>query len=649
MFKNLEYNFYPFQPVWLIACICVALFAMLAWGCYVLAKQKDVPKRWVTVLAVLRTLAVVVFALCMLKPVFRYVDTVKRLPDMLVMVDASQSMSLPSGTDGSSRLKEVSSQLKDKITPAMADHYNLHYFTFDRNSYPVDSKNLDSIQPTGDATRYAPSIRAAWSYYRNVVLPQTKSVSTPPRVLLVSDGVDQGSEDAVEASRQIGVAVDTLAPSDVKNASTDAKIAIAHVQGSRRVLRGADTRFLVTLRAQQTSTDPFFLEMYVGGTMVMQREVLLPTGQLEMQEAVSHRPPLAGVLEYEFRVKPKNAAPVEEDKSRKGFKLSVNVVDDKTQVLVMQETWRWDFKFLRRVLEDDPSLSMTAFLNRGEGAFMLIAEPDRRVPVTMPPQTQGELGQFDIIILANPNPRFMTPAYVEALTRLVRDEGKSLVVIAGPNIVYFLGVPELHNLLPVDLSRETGRPVEGGVSVQLTPEGKVSPFFFAPGGREAAGTILPSNTGGAPGEKNTAKEKSDGMGLNIFSPESGDLVLPPVEDVFAPIRKKPAATILLEASDKANNERQRLIIMAEHTVGRGRVLYVGTDTLWKWNLGYKPNAEGATPFTQFWRSRSTSRPSVRAMKWATRSSCRRNSNPTCRSTRRRSRATSCCPTAGSRR
>lgn len=596
--KNLEYNFYPFLPVWLIVAICMLLLAVLAWGCFVLAKKKDVPKRWVTVLAVIRTLAVLVFALCMLKPVFRYVDTSKRLPDMLVLVDASQSMSLPSGTSGSSRIKEVTSQFKSNLSPALTDHYNLHYFTFDRNSYPIDAKNFDSIQPTGDSTRYAPSIRAAWAYYRNVVLPQTKSVSTPPRVLLISDGIDQGNEDAVEASRQIGVAVDTLAPTDVVNTSQDAKIAIAHVQGSRRVLKGADTRFLVTLRAQQTSTEPFILEMSVNGALVMQREMLLPTGQLEMQEAVSHRPPQVGVLEYEFRVKPKNAPPVEDEKTRKGFKLSVNVVDDKTQVLVMQETWRWDFKFLRRVLEDDPTLSMTAFLNRGEGAFMLVAEPDRRVPITMPPQTQSELGLFDIIILSNPNPRSMSPTFVESLTRLVRDEGKSLVVVAGPNIVYFLGVPELHNLLPVDLSRETGRPVEGGVAVQLTPEGKVSPFFFAPGGKEAAGTILPSVAGE---NKESAKDKKDSMGLNIFSPESGELELPPVEDVFAPIRKKPAATVLLEAADKANNNRERLIVMAEHTVGRGRVLYVGTDTLWKWNLGYKPNAEGATPFTQFWQ------------------------------------------------
>jgi hypothetical protein len=597
MFKNLEYNFYPFQPVWLIASICVLLLVVLAWGCHVLAKKKDVPRRWVIVLAVLRTLAVVVFGLCMMKPVFRFVNTSERLPDMLVLLDASQSMSLPTGTEGSSRLKEVTGQIKNKIAPTLSDHYNLHYFTFDRNSYPVDPKNLGAVLPTGESTRYAPSIRAAWAYYRNVVLPQTKSVSTPPRVMLVSDGIDQGSEDAVEAARQIGVAVDTLAPSDVKTTSQDPQVSIAHVQGSRRVLRGADTRFLVTLRAQQASLEPVILEMYVAGALVLQREVVLPSGQLEVQEAVSHRPPTPGVLEYEFRVKPKNAPPVEDDKSRKGFKLSVNVVDEKTQVLVMQESWRWDFKFLRRVLEEDPTLSMTAFLNRGEGAFMLVAEPDRSAAITMPPQTQAELGLFDIIILSNPNPRFMSPTYVESLVHLVRDEGKSLVVIAGPNIVYFLGVPELHNLLPVDLSRESGRPVEGGVAVQLTPEGKVSPFFFAPGGKEASGTIIPAQ----PNQPGDAVKKGPEIGANVFSPDTGDLVLPPVDDVFAPLRKKPGATVLLEAADKANNNRERLIVMAEQTVGRGRVLYVGTDTLWKWNLGFKPNAENATPFTQFWQ------------------------------------------------
>jgi hypothetical protein len=41
--------------------------------------------------------------------------------------------------------------------------------------------------------------------------------------------------------------------------------------------------------------------------------------------------------------------------------------------------------------------------------------------------------------------------------------------------------------------------------------------------------------------------------------------------------------------------------MAEHTVGRGRVLYVGTDTLWKWQTLTTAENANTTPYHRFWQ------------------------------------------------
>ena len=41
------------------------------------------------------------------------------------------------------------------------------------------------------------------------------------------------------------------------------------------------------------------------------------------------------------------------------------------------------------------------------------------------------------------------------------DEGKALVVIAGPNLARLAEVPELHALLPVELTRDSSRPFWG--------------------------------------------------------------------------------------------------------------------------------------------------------------------------------------------
>ena len=54
---------------------------------------------------------------------------------------------------------------------------------------------------------------------------------------------------------------------------------------------------------------------------------------------------------------------------------------------------------------------------------------------------------------------------------------------------------------------------------------------------------------------------------------------------------------------KRSSERNaygNLIVMAEHTVGRGRVLFLGTDTLWKWHT-LAENNDGPTPYSLFWQ------------------------------------------------
>lgn len=73
-----------------------------------------------------------------------------------------------------------------------------------------------------------------------------------------------------------------------------------------------------------------------------------------------------------------------------------------------------------------------------------------------------------------------------------------------------------------------------------------------------------------------------------------------MDQIYVPQRKKPAATVLAEADDPSGVGR-KLIVMAEHTVGRGRVLYVGTDTLWKWQMLGRADEAGNTAYRYFWQ------------------------------------------------
>src|SRR5262249_16012376 len=178
------------------------------------------------------------------------------------------------------------------------------------------------------------------------------------------------------------------------------------------------------------------------------------------------------------------------------------------------------------------------------------------------PQGRAELEGFDTIILGDVDPKRWPRGLAGTLADLVTEEGKSLIVIAGPNVGRLAELRELHALLPVELTRDSGSPQDGPIDVQVSGDGQESPFFFKAGG--------------------------------------ADVKLPPLDQIYAPLRKRPGAAILLEAAKKGN-AYGNLIIAAEQTVGRGRVLYLGTDTLWKWQTLSLAADAGVTPYRTFWQ------------------------------------------------
>jgi hypothetical protein len=548
----------PLLPAWLIVLLIVALLALLAYGSRLL-HAKQVPARWVKILGGMRLLIIVVFALCLLQPVASFTRSVEPAPELLVLVDTSQSMGLAASSGRKSRLEETLGAFQRSGLPAaLRRQFAPRWFAFDRSAYPVVYEDLTGLRPTGDTTRFAESLTTAWNYLRSA--RSANAGPAPARLILLSDGNDRGSQDFVATARKFGLAIDTLAPPDPDAAPATAEPAIIDVQCARRVLLGSETQFLVTIRHDDSGEHALTLSLTEDGKEAASQDVVVGPAPGEKRVHVAHRPTTIGMKLYEFRLAGKGADAPRSD----AYRLSVQVVDNRTEVLILEDSWRWEFKFLRRIFENDPSFTFTALLSRGGAAFAQFGEPDRRVQLGGFPQSRAELNWFDAIILGDVNPKRWPRGLAASLAQVVTEEGKSLIVIAGPNLAQWAETADLQGILPVEITREAGKPVEGPVEVRLTPEGSASSFFFNP-------------------------DKKAGLWSS----------LPPLDQIYPPLRKRPAATVLVEAARRAN-AHGNLIVMAEHTVGRGRVLFVGTDTLWKWQTLAPANEAGVTPYAVFW-------------------------------------------------
>ncbi len=550
----------PILPLWAVGLITFALLLLLIFGTLKLARKR-VPVRWLLILGALRVAIIFVFAVCMLQPVISYRGIEYEGPPVLVLLDASKSMGIKDVTAPASRLTEAMQWLKknglqDKLTST-----NVHWFAFDGHARSIFPTDFAALSADGITTRYADSLTDAWEYCRQQRDPDA-TIAPGGRVLLVSDGHDFGTRDVAEVSRHIGLPVDTLSPASARAGAEAPHLSITQIQAPRRVLLGAESRFSISMRQEGLVGKSLTLQLKEGEKLVGTQPFKFSVNQNEKLVSLSFQPETAGLKEYSVEIE---GAPEGDNNTTHTRKFSVQVVGSRNEVLFIEDNWRWDFKFLRRIFEDDPSFTLTAFLSRGENAFVQLTEPDRRTQVTGFPQSRGDLAAFDSVVLGSVDPRRWPRGFAMSLKELVEEEGKSLVVIGGPNLLKMMEQPALAALLPVELSRESGTPVAGPVTVHVTPEGLSSSFFAAPGD-------LPAS----------------------FWAE-----LPPMDQIYAPLRKKPAATVLAEATQLAN-PYGKLILIAEHTVGRGRVLFIATDTLWKWQM-LPPATEGPTPYQVFWQ------------------------------------------------
>src|SRR5581483_5811758 len=157
----------------------------------------------------------------------------------------------------------------------------------------------------------------------------------PGRVLLLSDGNDQGTTDPVEVARRFGMTVDVLAPTPAGAAEVPAA-EIAEVQAARRVLLGSETHFRLTLTRGRQAGQEFSARVQLSedGKPLWERPVALKAGQTEETFVLAHRPDSAGFKQYEFRL-------LTGAGESKPFALPVQVVDSKYEVLILEDTWRW--------------------------------------------------------------------------------------------------------------------------------------------------------------------------------------------------------------------------------------------------------------------------------------------------------------------
>ncbi len=379
-------------------------------------------------------------------------------------------------------------------------------------------------------------------------------------VVVFTDGAWNRGEDPFIAAQDLGVPV---YPVGVGLAATkDVEISFIFAEG---VVFKDDT-FPIHVRVRQRGYYGESARLVIRRDEDIVKEETIELGRWEEQtHTVEITPTEEGVFSYSAEIEPFEDE-MSTDNNRKG-KSGIRVIDKKIQVLVVEDAPRWEFRFLKSVLEADRRRIEPTFVLRQADEELLrgsLRSGRGRFALEFPADLEG-LRRFNLVVLGNIESTFFTNEELENIEKYVREEGGALLVIAGRNHMpsSYEGTP-LEDLLPVVFRPEVSFSADDELSFtivegfrpSLTPEGERSPVFrFAP----------------EPEENSDLWDRTEE--LHWFFPAE---------------RLKPAARAFLVHPTESTSHGP-VPLVAEQRYGKGRVIYFGIDETWRWR--YQPGPE----------------------------------------------------------
>lgn len=490
-------------------------------------------------------------------------------PDLIVVVDLSQSMRLADvpSDDGGTNI-ERGQAVRDRLLRPGDGWLERLKRSYRVRVYETASQatewnpQTESWACEGTESRIGDAIAS--------ILQRQRGRATAG-VLVLSDGAitDGGSWDStgqLAAEREV-----PLFLLGVGNDQPRRDLEVRELSADDAVYLGDVVVVNASIATRGKGSEPMKIELRDAATAeILDTQVVEPDPSHRPRNVrLSHRPRQKGVVDYEIVA---SAWGDETNLDNNQKRARVEVVDRRLNVLWIESRPTFEFRFAKNLLERK--------LNRGvlpEGAAdnspgfrCVLLEADNEFAandqsaLAQFPETWDELLRYDLMILGDVPPTQLGQNAIRNIERFVTEQGRSLMLAAGPrfNPRAFADSP-LRNLLPFRLP-EMNEPV----SIPGATESK--PF-----------RVTPTATGGA----------LAALAVDDSPAESSRKWTEELEPLWwtaniGPLR--PGVRTLLEKrlSNDAPSEGSNAIPAATlHFAGAGKVYFQGFDESYRWRKG----------------------------------------------------------------
>jgi uncharacterized membrane protein len=332
-----------------------------------------------------------------------------------VVIDDSKSMSTQE--DGHSRKDQVLRTLNGGLIKSLQAKFQVRLYRLGEHLQRIEK--LDQLNATDPATHIGDNLKDVLA-----------DAATLPigAVVLLSDGADNTGgidlETISEIKRQripihtVGFGKEQIAH-DVE--VTDVQLPVKSLAKSRLQ---ADVSF----HQRGYGGDKAKLTVRESGKVLATRDIVLKGDGAGQTEAILFNAGDAGVKNLEFGIEPMNG---EENRNNNQQTRVLNVDNAKPRILYMEGEPRWDFKFIRRAVEDDKNIELVTILRTTQNKiYRQGVATDAELKDGFPSKVDDLFG-FQGLILGSVEANYFTPAQQELIQQFVDRRGGGLLFLGG--------------------------------------------------------------------------------------------------------------------------------------------------------------------------------------------------------------------------
>jgi uncharacterized membrane protein len=449
-----------------------------------------------------------------------------------IMLDTSGSMTF--NESGSTRMEQAQALLTPDALEDISAIYKILPYRFAGTASEIDSFAL--LPDPGDSTNLGQALTQTL---------RQASGSSLGAVILISDGSDNsGAISQADLTEIAGYGVPIHAVGiGLENIPED--LELTEVSLPEKALPGTTLSARIGIRHDQGGTAR--VKVYDGDTFLTTEEIALSNDQNMTLAFVDIEVSDPGQLDLRFTLDPINN---ESNLANNTRAQVVDVEESRYKVLYVEGEPRWEYKFMQRALNDDPSIALSTLLKVTPNKYYRQGIESQEQLANGFPEERAELFDYDALIIGSFNAAELTAEQQEMIRDFVSERGGSLLMLGGLNGLGLGGWGEsvVNEVLPSRLSADQAEFVREKSWVTLTDNGKLAPLL----------------------QLSNSETENERIWADL--PEIADY------QQLGPLR--PAATTLLNVN--VDGRMQPLLVTQPY--GRGQSYILATGGTWRWQM-----------------------------------------------------------------